>query len=88
MQCSNPCLLYPNCDIDCAFRPVRPCINGRRSQPTTKVEGSANLNVNVKAPRGTNVQAEADGLFKKVEVNRQTQMEPAKVGPEVDENVY
>ena len=33
------------------------------------------------APKGTNVGAEAKGLFKSVAINRQTQMEPARRGP-------
>lgn len=34
------------------------------------VTGSASLTVDVKAPRGTSVRADADGLFNRVEVNR------------------
>jgi hypothetical protein len=48
---------------------------------TQKVEGTGKLSVNVNAPKGTNVGAEGGGLFKNVEVNRQTQMEPARRGP-------
>lgn len=44
---------------------------------TAKVEGTGKLTVDVNAPKGTNVDAEGKGLFKQVEVNRQTQMEPA-----------
>jgi hypothetical protein len=46
-----------------------------------KVEGSGKLCVDVNAPKGTRVGAQGKGLFKTVEINRQTQMEPAKRGP-------
>jgi hypothetical protein len=46
-----------------------------------KVEGSGKLTVDVNAPAGTKVAAEGQGLFKKVETNRQTQMAPAAEGP-------
>jgi uncharacterized protein (TIGR02594 family) len=49
---------------------------------STKVEGTGKLTVDVNAPKGTNVGAEGGGLFKKVEMNRQTQMSPARRGPE------
>ena len=48
---------------------------------STKVEGSGKITVDVNAPKGTNVGAEAKGLFKSVAINRQTQMEPARRGP-------
>ena len=48
---------------------------------THKVEGSGKITVDVNAPKGTNVGAEAKGLFKSVAINRQTQMEPARRGP-------
>jgi len=48
----------------------------------TKVEGTGKITVDVNAPKGTNVGAEGGGLFKKTEINRQTQMEPAARGPE------
>jgi hypothetical protein len=48
---------------------------------STKVEGTGKLSVHVNAPKGTNVGAEGGGLFKDVEINRQTQMEPARRGP-------
>jgi hypothetical protein len=41
------------------------------------VTGSASLKVDVTAPRGTRVQADADGLFDSVEVNRGLSMQPA-----------
>jgi hypothetical protein len=47
----------------------------------TKVNGSGKITVDVNAPKGTNVGAEAGGLFKDVEINRQTQMLPASRGP-------
>jgi hypothetical protein len=47
-----------------------------------KVEGSGKISVDVNAPKGTHVGAEGGGIFKDVEINRQTQMEPAKKGPE------
>ena len=49
---------------------------------STRVEGTGKLTVDVNAPKGTNVGAEGGGLFKKVEMNRQTQMSPARRGPE------
>jgi uncharacterized protein (TIGR02594 family) len=52
-----------------------------RSQQAAKVEGTGKITVDVNAPKGTNVGAEGGGLFKNVEVNRQTQMEQARVGP-------
>jgi hypothetical protein len=47
-----------------------------------KVEGTGKISVDVNAPKGTKVGAEGGGIFKDVEINRQTQMEPAKKGPE------
>ncbi|SIO49860.1 hypothetical protein SAMN05443247_06566 [Bradyrhizobium erythrophlei] len=47
----------------------------------TKVEGNAKIRVDVNAPKGTNVGAEASGLFSTVETYRQTQMAPANRGP-------
>jgi len=56
-----------------------------RSQAgTAKVEGTGKITVDVNAPKGTNVDASGGGLFKKTEINRQTQMEPARVGPPMD----
>jgi hypothetical protein len=51
-----------------------------------KVEGSGKISVDVNAPKGTRVGAQGRGLFKDVEINRQTQMEPAKRGPQQDAN--
>jgi hypothetical protein len=53
----------------------------RAQAAATKVEGTGKLTVDVTAPRGTNVGAEGGGIFKDVEVNRQTQMAPASQGP-------
>ncbi len=53
-----------------------------RSQSSTqKVEGTGKLSVDVRAPKGTNVEASGQGLFKNTEINRQTQMEPTRRGP-------
>jgi hypothetical protein len=49
---------------------------------STKVEGTGKLTVDVNAPKGTNVGAEGGGLFKNVEINRQTQMSEARRGPQ------
>lgn len=54
----------------------------RTQAAATKVEGTGKISVDVNAPKGTNVGAEGGGLFKKVEISRQTQMSPAKRGPE------
>jgi hypothetical protein len=48
---------------------------------TSRVEGSGRITVDVNAPRGTTVGAEAGGLFREVEMNRMTQMSPSAVGP-------
>jgi hypothetical protein len=48
---------------------------------TQKVEGTGKLTVDVNAPAGTKVAASGEGLFKTVEQNRQTQMQPAQEGP-------
>jgi hypothetical protein len=55
----------------------------KSAQAGTKVEGSGKISVDVNAPKGTKVAAEGKGIFKDVEINRQTQMEPARKGPEV-----
>jgi hypothetical protein len=47
-----------------------------------KVEATGKLRVDVNGPKGTKVDAQGTGPFKDVEINRQTQMEPAKKGPE------
>lgn len=48
---------------------------------TSRVEGTGQIDVNVRAPRGTSVTAKSGGIFKRSAVNRQTQMEPARSGP-------
>jgi hypothetical protein len=47
-----------------------------------KIKGTGKISVDVNAPKGTKVGAEGTGIFKDVEINRQTQMEPARKGPE------
>lgn len=47
---------------------------------TSRVEGAGQIDVNVKAPKGTNVGAKSSGIFKRVQMNRQSQMEPAASG--------
>lgn len=46
-----------------------------------RVTGDGKISVSVNAPKGTNVGAEGGGLFKKVEISRQTQMSEAPRGP-------
>jgi hypothetical protein len=48
---------------------------------THKVEGTGSIDVNVSAPAGTRVAAESGGLFKKINMTRQTQMSHAAGGP-------
>jgi hypothetical protein len=45
-----------------------------------RMQGSANIDVNVNAPHGTNVRASANGLFKKTRLTRQTQMPLLEAG--------
>jgi hypothetical protein len=52
-----------------------------RGSMTHHVEGSGMLDVNVAAPAGTSVHARGGGLFKKIRMSRQTQMEPTVTGP-------
>jgi hypothetical protein len=42
-----------------------------------KVEGTGTINVHVRTPRGTNVNASSSGLFKRVVLNRGQSMEHA-----------
>jgi hypothetical protein len=51
------------------------------AETTHKVEGSGHLDVNVNAPRGTNVRAKTSGMFKSHRINRISQMQPASAGP-------
>jgi hypothetical protein len=53
----------------------------KKQAAETKVNGTGKITVDVNAPKGTNVGAEGGGLFKKVEINRQTQMSEAPRGP-------
>jgi hypothetical protein len=53
----------------------------RASSHRVQVEGSGKLTANINAPKGTNVSVGGGGIFKKVEVNRQVQMENASRGP-------
>jgi hypothetical protein len=48
---------------------------------THHVEGTGSIDVNVSAPAGTRVAAQGGGLFKKINMTRQTQMEHAQGGP-------
>jgi hypothetical protein len=48
-----------------------------RAMTEHRVTGTGQLDVNVNAPKGTVVGAKGGGLFKRVQVSRQTQMEPA-----------
>jgi hypothetical protein len=60
----------------------REALNRRALTPQThKVEGSANINVNVAAPPGTRVEGKSAGLFKPIQMNRQVQMAHAAQGP-------
>jgi hypothetical protein len=52
-----------------------------RGQLNPAGESSAKITVDVNAPKGTRVGAEADGLFRDVQINRATQMTPAAQGP-------
>jgi uncharacterized protein (TIGR02594 family) len=45
------------------------------------VNATGKLTAHINAPAGTHVSMEGGGLFKKTEINRQTQMAPAAVGP-------
>jgi hypothetical protein len=54
--------------------------DGSALDQTHRIEGSANIDVNVNAPHGTNVRANANGLFKKTRLTRQTQMPLLEAG--------
>jgi hypothetical protein len=56
--------------------------DGSALDQTHKIQGSANIDVNVNAPPGTNVRARSAGLFKQTRLTRQTQMPVAAGGPE------
>jgi hypothetical protein len=53
----------------------------RASRQNVDVSGSAKISVDVNAPPGTRVGAQAEGLFKSTEITRSTQMLPAESGP-------
>jgi hypothetical protein len=55
---------------------------------THLIEGTGKLSVDVSAPAGTGVRASGGGLFKHVEMNRQTQMTPTVVGPHLLNAVF
>jgi hypothetical protein len=48
-----------------------------RQMTEHRVTGTGQLDVNVNAPKGTQVAAQGGGLFKRTSVNRRAQMEPA-----------
>lgn len=58
-------------------RELDPAIGGEFK---STVEGSGRITVDVNAPRGTTVGAEAGGIFKQVEINRMQQMTPSSTG--------
>jgi hypothetical protein len=45
--------------------------------PQAQISGKATIDVNVKAPRSTQVKAKADGVFDEVKMNKTTQMAPS-----------
>jgi hypothetical protein len=53
----------------------------KKQAAATRVEGHATLTANIKAPPGTDVNVAHAGIFRKLEVNRQTQMAGASRGP-------
>jgi GH24 family phage-related lysozyme (muramidase) len=69
-------IVKPREDIEAARKDVD------QAQTTEhKINGNASLDVNVNAPKNTDVRAKANGIFKSPEVRRQTQMQPAASGP-------
>lgn len=58
---------------------MRDRVNAAIAAQTGKqtIEGSANIRVDVNAPKGTKVSSSADGMFKSIEMNRTTQMPTA-----------
>jgi len=52
----------------------------KKAEPI-QVNGSGTIDVNVRAPRGTSVRANGDGMFTKVNMNRRNAEEPAAQGP-------
>ena len=63
----------------------RAAMDAHAAQPT-KVEATGKLTANINAPKGTMVDVEGGGAFSKVELNRQTQMESARTGPDRSRN--
>jgi hypothetical protein len=63
-------------------RDLQDARKGLDQSSETKINGTGKITVDVNGPKGTKVGAEGGGIFKDVEINRQTQMEPAKRGPE------
>ena len=53
---------------------------GAEITSTADIRGNANVNINVKG-QVAGVDASADGVFKKTEITRAPQMEPAATGP-------
>lgn len=53
----------------------------RAAARDVNVNGSGKISVDVRAPAGTRVGAQGQGLFKTTEITRQTQMMPAEYGP-------
>jgi len=56
-----------------------------RSMNAQQLNATGKLTVDVNAPKGTRVGAEGSGLFKSIEVNRQTQMDPAAASSNMEE---
>jgi hypothetical protein len=63
----------------------RAAINGATMH---KVEGTGSLSVDVRAPRGTAVQAKGGGIFQNVAVRRNIQMTPSTPGPALPQSPY
>lgn len=53
----------------------------RAAARDVNVNGTGKISVDVRAPAGTHVGAQGQGLFKRTEITRQTQMLPAESGP-------
>lgn len=53
----------------------------RAAARDVNVNGTGKISVDVRAPAGTRVNAQGQGLFKRTEITRQTQMMPAEYGP-------
>ena len=51
----------------------------RSMKQQVDIKGSAGIKIEVSAPKGTKVGAQADGVFKKTEISRSQQMEPSAV---------